>query len=906
MFAQEGLLPVDTPGDYYLTLRDLGFRPFVRHLWACVNEPARVQGWKLHISSMPSEAHRLLAIVAPLLNSTGVAFKCAKNASVLSQLNEGLLSGGAVGKFLTIYPPSDDAAVRLGQLLAAATTGLRGPQVVTDLRLGDVVYARYGTFRPAGVPNRIGSTSRMLSAPDGSLFPDSYKVPFTVPSGIDNPFNSVPGADGEDGTNPLRDRKNPEARFGPGYLLIKAVRRQAKGSVFWAIDLRNHALALPCVIKEGRQHCLSDKFGRDIRTRLRHQEALSTVLAPVVPIPKVSQYFEVDGNGYLPFEFIQGMTLASIVSPCWNSQALDARIKLIRHLVDVLHAVSRLHSTGYVHRDLTVFNIWLATTGQIYLLDLELAHNPSNSDFSPFQGGTPGFVSPQQKAGRDPEFADDIYTLGANMIYLFTDIDPRKILFVNEENRKSQLTALIQDIPEEIVETITNCVSVRSTVRPSLEELITRFEQFLLLLSSSGGRATGRSRKVLALPPILTEQAPGSIDAIVRSGIHGLLTDVLLDKDTGLWLSPTGRAATTLGTYEVLRDAYKGVAGVVYLLSLASRFGYRNRLIEERVCRAVRWLLDNQSSQDDRLPGLHFGESGIAVALAEGISAGLIVRTAPIEEYLFRALSGRLDWPDLILGAAGQGVAALRCGDLLRDPRLTRLSDRCADYLVRSQKRDGCWEMPPGIPSESGKTYTGFAHGVSGILYFLGEYANRSGSGEVWAACQSAIEWLIRNARQSEDGLSLQWDVSPRDSRSWTWWCHGSPGIAMTFLRLFELTGNSQYAVIAHKALQHHPADLTLSNLCLCHGLSGLGEIYLEGARILGDQELKDRAVRIADIIYHLGRKKDSETMVWLAEDPYFSTADLMIGSGGIVHFFLKLMRNSEVGFPLQLDPVPR
>ena len=70
---------------------------------------------------------------------------------------------------------------------------------------------------------------------------------------------------------------------------------------------------------------------------------------------------------------------------------------------------------------------------------------------------------------------------------------------------------------------------------------------------------------------------------------------------------------------------------------------------------------------DAGMPGLHFGEAGVAVALSEAIDAGLLARTELVNAFLHKALAGPLDWPDLTHGAAGQGVASLYCADRLSD-----------------------------------------------------------------------------------------------------------------------------------------------------------------------------------------------------------------------------------------------
>jgi hypothetical protein len=96
--------------------------------------------------------------------------------------------------------------------------------------------------------------------------------------------------------------------------------------------------------------------------------------------------------------------------------------------------------------------------------------------------------------------------------------------------------------------------------------------------------------------------------------------------------------------------------------------------------------------------------------------------------------------------------------------------------------------------------------------------------------------------------------------------------------------------------------DIRCPNLSQCHGLSGLGEIYLEAGRVLGDRQWTERAEVIAKILCRLGRETDRGSVSWLVENADVATADLMVGSSGVIHFFLRKAVSAEVlGFPLLL-----
>ena len=102
--------------------------------------------------------------------------------------------------------------------------------------------------------------------------------------------------------------------------------------------------------------------------------------------------------------------------------------------------------------------------------------------------------------------------------------------------------------------------------------------------------------------------------------------------------------------------------------------------------------------------------------------------------------------------------------------------------------------------------------------------------------------------------------------------------------------------------MRTHPIDIRYPNLSQCHGLGGLGEIYLQAFRVLGDREWLERAEVIARILCRLGRETERDAVSWLVENADVATADLMVGSSGVMHFLLRMtVSDHRLGFPLLL-----
>lgn len=260
--------------DYRNLVQSKGVEVELRGPWASCGHSLRKQGWKLHLSAVPANACDILSLVAPILQAERIAFKFAHSETIIRRLNEGALGETQVGKFITVYPDCDNLCLDIAERLVAITSGFEGPDVISDIKLGGIVFARYGGINPEIMRDRLGQVFSVIELPDGSKVRDAYSVPFSCPPGIKNPFeqsNFFPSA-----TKPRRGKKSQ--LFGPGYRFLDILKQGPKGRVFLVLDVKTQDRPCLKIIKEGRKHCLSDPHGRDIRVRLQKQERLHRIL----------------------------------------------------------------------------------------------------------------------------------------------------------------------------------------------------------------------------------------------------------------------------------------------------------------------------------------------------------------------------------------------------------------------------------------------------------------------------------------------------------------------------------------------------------------------------------------------------------------------------------------------------
>ena len=156
----------------------------------------------------------------------------------------------------------------------------------------------------------------------------------------------------------------------------------------------------------------------------------------IVPLYEVG---EIDGRPYFSMKLIEGTTLAKRLAdgPLPSREAAEL-------LAPICRAIADAHRRGVLHRDLKPSNILIDAEGRTYVTDFGLAKR-LKTELSPVDGparpphlihnsltqtgailGTPGYMAPEQAAGRRGEVspASDIYSLGAILYAMLTARPP--------------------------------------------------------------------------------------------------------------------------------------------------------------------------------------------------------------------------------------------------------------------------------------------------------------------------------------------------------------------------------------------------------------------------------------------------------------------------------------------------
>lgn len=851
-----------------------------------VGEPECGQGWIIHISVLPMEMGDLLYTVLPILDFFKTPYKLAKSNLVHSELNSGRLGFGKIGKIITIYPRSDEKRVELVKLLINKTNDFNGPRVVTDFKLGKIVYCRYGSFANEIVTDSHGNAHRIIYNDKGGQIHDMYYTPPIIPA-----WDKIPFA--------LNDeQEHRRFHFINGrYFPYKALKVDLKGNVVMCAYLHKYIFPRFCVIKQGRSNMHHDVMGRNMVNILVWQCELSKSLGDIISMPKVLDFFDDNGQVCLVLEYISGLSLALssyAISQglIWYKLDLQKKLEILDYLIQVIDNIQRMHELEYVHRDITGQNFIVDSKKKVYLIDVELAYSVKlRIPNPPFSGGTPGFVSPQQEKRHDPMYSDDVFSIGALLLQILGGgLEPCMTIESNIDNLCQKIFFFLRS--EKMTNLILACISADPEVRPSVDairEEVVRYKSEQLI------------------DPIITYKqrfiSNGEIDTCIRKVIHFLGKEDMTSN--GLWYSSIKNdydwEIYPLGDKHVFSAIHRGVAGPLFVLATAKILGYDISSCDNNSLTAWRFISKNVLSKiEDVVTGLHYGSSGVALTIAKSVHNGLLPDDSFYRESILRCLDRESHHLDVISGIAGDGLTILQCASLMIKEDATRLLDRIVYSILHLQEVDGSWRKV--LSDNQYEKVNGFGYGIAGMVYFLLEYGTRYDNPTAILSAKKGLQYLV--SKMNKEQGYYDWTDSDRAKNRGWWWCQGGPGIALTFLKAYEYFKEDSFLHIAEMALRRHPKEIIFQNLGQCHGVVGLGEIYLEAYRVTANTEWLERANWIACLVLALKFEPNNEDVFWLTENVRFPTADLMLGNGGILHFLIRFRHPDKVFFPLLPEPI--
>ncbi|MFI1222444.1 MULTISPECIES: class III lanthionine synthetase LanKC [unclassified Streptomyces] len=584
------------------------------------------QGWKIHVSAALDNAASVLDRVLAHCLEHRLAFKCIPNAALLALRNAKYADRAGSGKFITVYPPSDEAFPEVCTALTQLLEGEHGPYILSDLRCGNgPVHTRYGAFAARFCSGPDGRPVPAVADPQGRLVPDDRGPSFRLPSWVTPPGFLLPH---------LRAR----AAVGLGdlpYTVEKALHFSNGGGVYLGRDTRTGEQV---VLKEARPYAGLAADGADAVARLERERAALEQLAGLDCVPAVRDVFEVGDHRFLVLQYLPGATLNTVFARRFPLARQHPSPELLaEHAAwaaelygQVERAVEAVHARGIVISDLHMSNVMVdEETSRIVLLDFEAA-SPA-ADRRRQIVANPAFVAPPDRRGADI----DRYALACLRLALYL---PLTTLFGID---RTKAAGLARDIARVFPVT-------EETLRPAVEEI----------LRDTAGPAP-------AAPD--PGDWPGSRAALVRA----ITASCTPEREDRCFPGDIAQFATATGGQSF---AY-GAAGVLYALHETGA---------PPCGPAEDWLLRHAKDPASGSPlGFYDGLTGIAWTLHR------IGRTAEAADLLRIILDQPLEGlaPGLHNGYAGIGLALddlARTASATDAPALSAAAARCTALAVRA------------------------------------------------------------------------------------------------------------------------------------------------------------------------------------------------------------------------------
>jgi type 2 lantibiotic biosynthesis protein LanM len=352
-------------------------------------------------------------------------------------------------------------------------------------------------------------------------------------------------------------------------------------------------------------------------------------------------------------------------------------------------------------------------------------------------------------------------------------------------------------------------------------------------------------------------------------------------------------------------ELYSGTSGIA--LFLTHLYAATNEKVYRSVAKGA--LTHCLSRVNDIHPlghcGFYAGWTGIAHALLEATDQ------LGDEGYTTEALrllkSLTEDDPneqgiDVIAGSAGAIPLLLDVHRKHSSDFLVELATSHGEHLLATAtKNDFGWSWNT-MGSE--RDLTGFSHGAAGIGWALLELHHQTGEARFREAAEEAFRYerYYYNVDQ-ENWPDFRSFTNQNPSASATTpcgvaWCHGAPGIGLSRLRAYELTGDEQYREEAEAAIRTAAKMLSTvthgkqDNFSLCHGLTGNAELLIYASEILGDSSHLSLVNQIGESGIEYYRKAK---LPWPCGVPQAGESpNLMLGLAGIGYFYLRLFDSAK------------
>lgn len=655
------------------------------------------QGWKIHISATENTAPQSLSIVSDYAFSSTIPFKHLTNVGEFRKANSKYFDRGSAGKFITLYPATEEQLRRALEFLEEGLNGFPGPYILSDVKYGEApVYLRYGAFRELSKTAHSGAAVLCIRDAAGNLVEDDRSPAFTLPDFVTAPEFLKKTVD--ERLNPTDDGA---ARLLDGYTVERALHFSNGGGVYLLQDSEGKQT----VLKEGRALAGIDHRRIDAYTRVISEHATLKALSTTSCTPAPRDIKIIGNHAFLFEEYIQGQNLHSWISRnfpfSYSYTTNDYETRALSILTELVSKIDSIHAKRIAIMDLQPFNVIIEPDDHVRIIDLESScgiHDDNPDSYI----GTPGYIPNRSQS----PLHRDYYALLQLALYLFCPV-------TSVASISHSVTTTLQELIEH---------HFTSDIRQQLIRLRRRLEEF-----------EDSSDTVVNID--ISEMSLSSLDRTISKIANGITRVRASPTITGLY--GAGRAVTSAGDAASIAT---GLSGVLIGLD-----GQNKHLSDD--LDLLEQHLEQSTSSD---PSLMTGALGGVLTLAKcGRPRSALALYPHLDHKQIRT-----DNLSLRTGKSGLAIGQL---ELLRHCSDTEVQQDLEESITQLVAATRSANMSLHSPGSSTQVPLGLFDGWSGVALALAKAGQHYRDRELYQAARVAIDFDYENMTVAPDN-SLQAD----------------------------------------------------------------------------------------------------------------------------------------------------
>jgi serine/threonine protein kinase len=852
------------PNNWQIVKKDIWYMCF-----PLKNEPIPPQGWKIHISSVSWKAEETLLKILPILIENNLPFKVVIDKYILSFINSKNFERGSSGKFITIYPNTLSQFLKAIEECYKATKLCEGPYILSDKPYKDskVVFYRYGGVHPKYILNIYGEHIPVIFSPDGTPIPD-VRTPFpNFPDWVRDPFEKHVKKENEETEEIVLNKK---------YKIKQALFFSNSGGVYEAEKINS---SQKVIIKEARPWIeigVNSFLNKITATEILKKEyEILKKLSSTGYVPLPIEFFKEWEHLFLVEEYFEGIPLTSFRAQPDFVLILKKKVtqreikkfceKLYIIFSQIVEAVNLFHKHNILLNDISPSNILIdPKTLKIKFIDFETALEiKENNHTDILRMYTPGFAPIQRLKEGKTFFEDDYYSIGALLYNMIMPMPP--IFQFTPRQKFILLEEIFRDfgLPFSLKKLIFQLLEEDRKKRINLSKLSkNEFKNFFI-----PPKFPKKFTK-----PVRIKELKKELSKVLKEMVKYILNNMTLHRKDRLFPADYRVFQTN-----PLNLAY-GAIGVSFFVYKYLK--YLPREIEN-------WIFSHKISVEEYPPGFYVGLAGIAYALNE---MGYKEKALNIMDILYKSPL-LYEAPDIFYGIAGWGMASLYFYKETKNNKYLEKAIEGGEYLIKNAQKNEkgmFWE------NSDGKVYFGFAHGQSGIAYFLLSLYLVTEIKKFFDCAMKAINFELIHCQHIEDYLTLPRSLSPSEF-TMPYWQYGSSGLGMILIRTSKIFRIPLYEYLADKIAKDASGKYAAAPWQF-RGLSGLGEFLIDMYQFTKNSKYLREAYKIAKgcLLFQI---KTEKGIAFPGEEGMRISTDYGLGSAGVGMFFHRLINLEQRAF---------